>query len=218
MCGRFANSEAIPVMRATFDADGIEVPWSPSWNITPTRQIPVLIQDQRSRQLGLMRWGWNPDALGGRLLVNCRGEEAHTKRMFQAPLENRRCLIPATAFYEWRPAALAKTKPTPFAFAPRAGALFAIAGLWLPRIDADGTRSGAVILLTVPANHVVAPIHDRMPLVIGREQAAAWLTDPEAARDLITTPPAEAWMSWRIGQAIGDVRRDGPEIAADVGE
>ncbi|GDY13285.1 DUF159 family protein [Planctomycetota bacterium] len=218
MCGRFANSETIPVMRATFASEGNEVPWSPSWNITPTRQIPVLIQDQRSRRLGLMRWGWNPDALGGRLLVNCRGDEAHAKRMFQAPLENRRCLIPATAFYEWRPAAQAKAKPTPFAFAPRAGGLFAIAGLWLPRIDADGTRSGAVILMTVPANDVVAPVHDRMPLVIGREQAAAWLTDPEAARDLIITPPAEAWMSWRIGQAIGDVRRDGPEIAADVGE
>ena len=205
-------------MRATFDADGIEVPWSPSWNITPTRQIPVLIQDQRSRRLGLMRWGWNPDALGGRLLVNCRGEEAHAKRMFQSSLATRRCLIPATAFYEWRPAAQAKAKPTPFAFAPCAGGLFAIAGLWSLRIAADGTRGGEVILMTVPANSVVAPVHERMPLVIGREQTGAWLTDPASAQDLITTPPAEAWRSWPISQAIGDVRRDGPVIAAEVNE
>ena len=70
MCGRFANSESIPVMRQHFGATGPEVDWSPSWNVCPTRQIPVLLGGRSSRRLGLMRWGWNPHALGGRLLIN----------------------------------------------------------------------------------------------------------------------------------------------------
>lgn len=152
MCGRFANSETIPAMRAHFAAEGTEIAWTASWNITPTRNIPVLIQDLRSRRLGLMRWGWNPAALGGRLLINCRGEEAHQKRLFTETLIHRRCLVPATLFYEWQPATVPKARPQPFAFADTRSSLFAIAGLWSNRVATDGARIGEVILMTVPAN------------------------------------------------------------------
>jgi putative SOS response-associated peptidase YedK len=83
MCGRFANSETIPVLRRFFDAGGPSADWEPSLNICPTRSIPVLLGGSVGRRIGLMRWGWNPTALAGRLLINCRGEEAHAKRMFQ---------------------------------------------------------------------------------------------------------------------------------------
>ena len=217
MCGRFANAETIPAMRQHFNAGGPEVDWSPSWNICPTQLIPVLLGDRSSRRIGLMRWGWNPDALDGRLLINCRGEEAHAKRMFQEPLIRRRCLVPATAFYEWQPAATPKGRPQPFTFAPAAPGLIAIGGLWVPTVSAEGSKGGSVILMTVPANSAVAPVHDRMPLVIGPDSITDWLdgsTDADAIQALIVPTPAEVWRSWEISRAISDVKRDGPEIQA----
>lgn len=214
MCGRFANNETIPVMRARLDAGGPEVAWSPSWNITPTRDIPVLLGGE-ARRLGLMRWGWNPAALGGRLLINCRGEEAHAKRMFQVPLARRRCLIPATAFYEWRPAPTRAERPAPFTFVQASGEPFAIGGLWSTVAEA-----GQVILMTVPANATVAPVHDRMPLVIGMDQAPAWLdpaTDPGLVQRMIVPSLAASWRSWAISRAISDVHQDGPGIMEPIG-
>lgn len=177
MCGRFANSETIPAMRQHFAAGGQDAAWTPSWNVCPTRPVPVLLGGSTGRRLGLMRWGWNQAALGGRLLINCRGEEAHGKRMFQAPLARRRCIVPATAFYEWQPGTTKNVRPKPFAFAPVAGGLWGIGALWEPTAGPDGQRDGSVILMTVPANERVAPVHDRMPLLIAREHLDAWL-DP----------------------------------------
>jgi putative SOS response-associated peptidase YedK len=211
MCGRYANSETIPVLRRIFAADGADVDWQPSYNITPTRRVPVLLGDQRSCRLGLMRWGWNPPSLGGKLLINCRGEEAHAKRMFARILPRQRCLVPATQFYEWQPPSptlkgRSKIRPRPFAFALRSESPFLIGGLW----TAIG-GAGTMILMTTPANGVVAPVHDRMPLIIAPGHAGEWLdpaTDQTRIRSLIA-PDAEArWRSWSIGLGISDVHRD----------
>ncbi|MCK6486979.1 MAG: SOS response-associated peptidase [Planctomycetes bacterium] len=207
MCGRFANSETIPVMRAHFNAGGPDIDWQPSWNVCPTRQIPVLLGDDSSRRIGLMRWGWTPEALNGRLLVNCRGEEAHGKRLFQAALARRRCIAPATGFYEWQPAADKTVRPQPFAFMPPTPGLFGIAGLW----ESVG-GAGAVILMTVPANEVVAPVHDRMPLVIPLAETGRWLTAKVGVSDLLSHAQAMDWRRWPISRVISDVKRDGPVI------
>jgi putative SOS response-associated peptidase YedK len=214
MCGRFANSETIPVMRRHYEATGPQVDWSPSWNICPTRQIPVLLGGTAGRRIGLMRWGWNPNALNGRLLINCRGEEAHAKRMFQEPLARRRCVVPATAFYEWQPGPTKSTRPQPFAFVPANGGLISLGALWEPVGQGD-SRSGAVILMTVPANDLVAPVHDRMPLVIPPTDLDGWL-DPDVstrkAQGLLVPSPPALWRSWAISRAISTIGRDGPEI------
>ena len=221
MCGRFANSETIPVMRRHYEAAGPEVDWSPSWNICPTRQIPVLLGGKTGRRIGLMRWGWNPTALNGRLLINCRGEEAHAKRMFQEPLARRRCVVPATAFYEWQPGLTKSTRPQPFAFEPVVGGLWGIGGLWEPAPGADSQRGGSVILMTVPANERVAPVHDRMPLLIPLDRLDPWL-DPAVAAAVVqpwlVPSPADAWRSWPISRTISDVKRDGPEIMAPLSQ
>ena len=210
MCGRFANSESVPVLRRIFAADGPDVDWQPSYNITPTRHVPVLLGDQRSRRLGLMRWGWNPASLGGKLLINCRGEEAHAKRMFDRILPKQRCLVPATQFYEWQPPPTlkgrSKIRPLPFAFALKAESPFLIGGLWTASAGA-----GSMILMTTPANGVVAPVHDRMPLIIAPEHAGEWLdpaTDGTRIRSLIAPDAENRWRSWPVGLGISDVHRD----------
>jgi putative SOS response-associated peptidase YedK len=85
----------------------------------------------------------------------------------------------------------------------------------MPTQAADGAKGGSVILMTVPANGAVSPVHDRMPLVIGPDQAAAWLdpgSEVSLIRPLISPSLASRWNSWPIGRDISDVHRDGPEI------
>jgi putative SOS response-associated peptidase YedK len=219
MCGRYANTETIPAMRKAFQAAGPEVAWAPSWNICPTRSVPVLLGGGAGRRIGLMRWGWNPPALDGRLLINCRGEEAHRKRMFLEPFARRRCVVPATAFYEWQPAAAKSARPQPYAFVPEPVGLWAIGALWEPRPDPDGRPGGAVILLTVPANERIAPVHDRMPMRVLPEHLDAWL-DPSvpatAVQPWLAPSPAAEWRAWPIGRGISDVHRDDPGLAEPI--
>ena len=211
MCGRFVNEAGVEVMRQRYGASGPAIDWTPSWNITPTRMIPVLLGGSRGRRLGLMHWGWHTPVLGGRLLVNCRGEEAHAKPLFRTVLSARRCVVPATAFYEWKPAAMRGARAQPFAFAPRSPGIVSIGGLWTPLSEG----AGVVILMTVPANSVVAPVHDRMPLIVADEDLDRWLDPSTALPDaqrLIIADAAESWQSWPVSRAVSDVRQDGPEL------
>ena len=206
-------------MRQRYGAQGPAIDWTPSWNITPTRHIPVLLGGARGRRLGLMHWGWHPPAIGGRLLVNCRGEEAHGKALFRDVLPRRRCLVPASAFYEWQPATERGQRPQPYAFATVTGDMVLIGALWMPASSVGVVHGdacpGAVILMTIPANKTVAPVHDRMPLIIGDADMDRWLdpyTDLAVARQLIGTDADDHWRSWPVSRAVSDVKQDAPDL------
>lgn len=192
--------------------------WQPTYNAAPTQRHPVVIQDFASRRLGLMQWGWKPDFLKGRLLVNARGEEAISKRTFQEALAKRRCIVPATVFYEWLERSDGPNLP--HAFARQDRALFAIAGLWQP--VGDGIeRIGQFILLTVQANPVVAPVHHRMAAMLRQEDEARWLdpaTDAHGAHELLKPYAAEAMAGWPVSLAVNSVRRTDADLVAPVGE
>lgn len=191
--------------------------WHPTWNAAPTQPLPVVLPDGGARALTLMRWGWRRDftrgddtaaaggAREGQLLVNARGEEAAGKRTWREALRTRRCLVPATAFYEWKEASR-----QPWAFTRSDRGPFAIAGLWEP--DGEG---GAFILLTTVANAVVAPVHHRMACIVPREAHDAWL-DPQtpaaAVAALIAPYPATAMRAWPVGTAVNRVANDGARL------
>ena len=219
MCGRFSNSLTLSEQRRLLQATGPDLDWAPSWNICPTQQTPVMLGGASGRRLGLMRWGWNPVPLGGRLLINARGEEVHQKPLFRDARERRRCILPASGFYEWQPATTKQERPQPYAFAQPGTPILAIAGLWEMAPVEDGGKQGRAILLTVPANDLVAPIHDRMPLVLGPEAWDQWL-DPslplEAVMPLIQTSEAVAWRTWKVDRALSTTSRNGPEAVAPL--
>lgn len=221
MCGRFSISLTLSEQRRLLQATGADADWTPSWNVCPTTQIPVMLGDDRGRRLGLMRWGWNPASIKGRLLINARAEEAHEKPTFRDPWERRRCLIPATAFYEWKPAATKGDRPQPFSFAHRDEPLFTIGGLWETVTGSDGAKRGQAILLTVPANARVGVVHDRMPLVIDSDERDQWLSPSAgtaAARSLIVTSDDALWNSHRISNTISDVHRTDSSVADPVAD
>jgi putative SOS response-associated peptidase YedK len=192
MCGRFANAETIPVIAARWSAavaDGAQA-WEPEADIRPTQRVPVLLDGpaERPRRLGLMTWGWVRDFATGGRLINARAEGIATKRTFAEAVQHRRCLVPATAWFEWQKVGSSPTPNVKQVLRPERQETWAIAGVW-----ERTSEGGAVVLLTTVAHPSVAKVHDRMPVVIHRDHGGVWLAgDLGSALGLCLPTLAEA--------------------------
>jgi len=174
MCGRFANSETIPVMAARWAAavaDGAEA-WEPEADIRPARRVPVLLEGPagRPRRLGLMTWGWIRGFASSGRLINARAEGIAAKRTFAEALQRRRCLVPATAWFEWQKAGTGPGGGVKHLLQPEGLETWAFAGLWEP-----GQEGASIVLLTTAAHPSIAAIHERMPVVIPSDQGSRWI-------------------------------------------
>lgn len=178
MCGRFENKDSIPRIAAAWSAEvagGVgEDAWSANEDVRPTNVVPMLLEGSgRPRRVGLMRWGWARDFAASGQLINARAEDMAGKRTFAEAVQRRRCLVPATAWFEWQanPAG-PKAKKVKHRLRPAVDGPWALAGLWEP---IPGQQAGAIVVVTVAADPSVAAIHDRMPAIVGLDGAAAWL-------------------------------------------
>lgn len=196
MCGRYALTATPEEVRRLLGYD--ERPnFPPRDDIRPTQPIGVVVLREGARRFTLVRWGfipsWAPDPGAFSLLINARAESAAEKPSFRAAMRHGRCLIPATAFVEWRRSDTGNGPKQPFRIAPAHGGLVAFAGLTETWAGADGSEIDTAAILTVAANATVAPIHDRMPAVIPPAAFAAWLdtahVDAKAAARLLRPAP-----------------------------
>jgi putative SOS response-associated peptidase YedK len=163
MCGRFSLFTPAPDLAGLFDLAGFPE-LAPRYNIAPTQPVATVRAGAAGRELVRLRWGlvapWVKDAKVAP--INARAETAADKPMFRAALRKRRCLIPASGFYEWAVLAGEKRKQ-PYCFRPRdEGRPFAFAGLWECWHGPDGPLESCAILTTA-ANELVRPVHDRHP-------------------------------------------------------
>lgn len=222
MCGRFALFTDPATLGEYFelgappDAALVAV----SYNVTPGRDVAAVRVDRDGvRRLHALRWGlvpfWAKEAAIGHRLVNARLESLADKPAFREALTRRRCLIPASGFYEWaEPAGGGKrARKQPYFVRPRAEPLFAIAGLWerwrgVPAAPL-ATPLESCVIVTTPANDALAPIHDRMPLLIARADFERWLdpstTAGEAAELAARAPALDAWP---VGLGVNDPAND----------
>jgi putative SOS response-associated peptidase YedK len=223
MCGRFTLTNPNPRRLASrFDLDGsFEIDDRPRFNIAPTDPVIALRRSESlaGTEAGVLRWGLVPGAWaegkGQRPLIDARAETVATQPAFRESFEQRRCLIPADGFYEWRQDPEGK-RPVWFSRPGEPGsALFAFAGIWarLGRGDAEPLTSCA--LITCEPNDLVRPVHDRMPVVLDPAVEATWI-DPDAAVDdlleLLRPAPDDALQSRDVGDAVNDNRADGPHL------
>jgi putative SOS response-associated peptidase YedK len=219
MCGRFTLTDPDPrLLRFRFDLrESVEIDQEPRFNIAPTDPVLAVRRERDSgeREAGRLRWGLiphyaDPDDFD-RLLINARVETVAEAPAFRDAFQGRfRCLIPADGFYEWRASEIGKqpiwiTRPgrEPFAFA----------GLWARARRADGSSIHSCTIVTCPPGELVAPIHDRMPVILTREGEAAWL-DPERSVDEVTDllVPTDDLELTEVSDAVNDVRQDGPAL------
>jgi putative SOS response-associated peptidase YedK len=169
------------------------------------------------RRFRLMRWGLLPgfvkDPKQFPTLINARSEEALEKPSFRHAMRFRRCLVPADGFYEWTGP---KGKRRPFLLRPREAQLIAFAGIYERWRDGGGVEIDTVAILTCPANLTIAPLHDRMPVVLPLEHFAAWLdvkgTPAETAASLLQPAPDELLEAIEMHPKINDSKRDEPGI------
>lgn len=205
-----------------FDSSGGE-DWNPRYNIAPTQPVPIVRQHPKepNRVLSLVRWGlipsWAKDMSGSAGMINARSETAATKPAFRDPMKFRRCLVPADGFYEWGRTESAKQ---PFCFEVNDGELFAFAGLWDRWRDPSGQWIKSCSILTTTPNAVTAAVHDRMPVILKRNDCDLWLdpgmTDVEALSDLLKPFDARSMRSYPVSSRINQVQNDDPACSAPV--
>lgn len=217
MCGRYTLTDPDPrLLRFRFGlTESAEIEQEPRFNVAPTDPVlAVRLNDEGEREPGVLRWGLIPhyaDADGfDRLLINARGETVAEAPAFRDAFQTHRCLILADGFYEWRAEETGKkpvwiTRPSrePFAFA----------GVWAAAKRGDGSAIHSCAIVTCEPGEVVAPIHDRMPVILDQEGEATWLA-PEAKPDdlLELLAPTDALEVTEVSDAVNDVRQDGPAL------
>jgi putative SOS response-associated peptidase YedK len=152
---------------------------APSDNVKPTQAVPVIVQRDGMRELATMRWGlippWAKDAAIASTTFNARAETVADKPSFRHAFRRRRCLVPATGFYEWQQEGRRKV---PYEFVVGDGELFAFAGLYESWRDPQGELLHTYTIITTTPNEIVAPVQNRMPVILQRIHEAVWL-DPQ---------------------------------------
>ncbi len=216
MCGRYAITTAPEAIRALFRYR--EQPnFPPRYNVAPTQPIPIVRLHEGNRQFALMRWGllpsWVKDPKAFTLLINARGESAIDKPAFRAAMKYRRCLIPADGFYEWKPVAGRKQ---PYYVRLKSGAPMALAGLWETWVGPNGEELDTAAIVTTRANSLLAPIHDRMPVIVPPEAFDLWLNtaevDAETAAALIAPAPGDLLEAYEVSTAVNRTANDNAKL------
>jgi len=192
-------------------------------NVAPTQPVPIILQNPKEprRELSLVRWGlvpsWAHDSSGAARMINARSETAATKPAVRDALKFRRCLIPADGFYEWQKTG--KTKQ-PYCFEVNEGKLFAFAGIWDRWKDASGETVETISILTTTPSVVTSAVHDRMPVILDRDNYDLWLDpgmrDVTAVSELLKPCNARLMRCYPVSTRINHVANDDEECSRPV--
>jgi putative SOS response-associated peptidase YedK len=225
MCGRFTLTSPFEAAAALFDAapDGAHRPSAgPRWNICPTQGVDAVIAGPGgARRLTTLRWGfiprWYARPDGGPLLINARSETIAEKPAFRDACRARRCLIPATGFYEWQPPSLSGGRgKVPHHIHPRDGGLFAFAGVWEAWRAPDGTEIVACAMVTAAAGPDMARLHHREPVRIDPADFALWLGEAgRGAATLMHAAPDGWFAAHPVSPRINGIRANDPLLAKE---
>jgi putative SOS response-associated peptidase YedK len=222
VCGRFGLFVTPEVLEEYFSlTEPVAVRLEPRYNLTPGQAVAVVREHEGRRRVDALRWGlvpfWAKDATIGRRLINARLDSVATKPAFREAWRRRRCLIPASGVYEWSEPRGGRRRP--HFVTPSSEPLFALAGLWERWRAPGGERLETCVIVTVEACRTLAPIHDRMPLLIPRHAQVLWL-DPRSGVDealaLARNPPALAVHA--VGFGVNDPKNDDETLIAPIAD
>jgi putative SOS response-associated peptidase YedK len=234
MCGRARLSSDVSEIKLVFSIPPHRpTPNVPAnWNAAPTEDLPVVRYDAKAgeRSLDMLRWGlvpyWAKDIKIGFSTINAKAESIETKPAFREAFRRRRCLVAIDSFYEWQKRGgdeLGGDKrgdKQPYAVALAEGRLMALAGLWENWRSPDGEWLRSCTIVTTAANDLLAPLHDRMPVILDRPAWPAWLgeaaADAERLKALLVPYPAERMVIWPVSKRVGNVKNKDPGLVEPV--
>lgn len=221
MCGRFAQYSDPDAIARHFDVETDLQP-EPRYNVAPTQPVlAVRLREGGQRELTRLRWGlipfWSNGPNNRYSMINARAETVASKPAYRAAFARRRCLIPADAFYEWQPGRNAKT---PYAIRRKDQQLFAMAGLWEHWEGEDGSVIQSCTIIVTESNALLAPIHDRMPVILDPSDYGTWLGPPSADQGrmqaLLKPANPTGWEAFPISRSVNKPSNDSPELLEPV--
>jgi putative SOS response-associated peptidase YedK len=216
MCGRFVQYSDPDLYAETFDL-GRVCAASPRYNVAPSQDVlAVRLASDGVRELIPLRWGlvpaWSKGPDTRYSMINARAETVADKPAYRHAFRQRRCLIPSEGFYEWR---VTPTGKQPCLIRRADGVPFAIAGLWETWQGGVSALQTCTIVVS-GANTLVAPVHDRMPVIIQPYDYATWLDPHNSDRTVLTAllRPADpaGWVLYPVSQRVNSPRTEGPDL------
>jgi len=213
MCGRFTFASEFHELLSTWGLINPGWSWGPRYNVAPGQLIPVIMGSGDDRQVELLKWGlvpfWAKDPSTGYKMINARSESVFEKPAFKKLILRKRCLIPADGLYEWQRTDNGKV---PYRIVLTDRTLFAFAGLYDVWRTPSGEDMGTCTILTTVPNELMAKIHDRMPVILDRDQEDTWLSKHEVPRLVLETYmrpyPAEKMKAYVVSKEVGNVAND----------
>lgn len=213
MCGRFTITLEPAFFQQELDLGNLPSEWVPRYNAAPGQSIPI-VRESKSRDVVMLRWGlvpfWAKDISIGYKLINARSETLQEKSSFKNAFKNRRCLILADGFYEWQQPAAKGAPKAPFRFMLKDSQPFTFAGLWESWHSPENEEIQSCTIITCEPNPLLAQIHNRMPVILDRNNCWEWLADkPEnELSELLKPYPADAMKGYPVGQLVNNPRVD----------
>ncbi|MCU0400322.1 MAG: SOS response-associated peptidase [Algoriphagus sp.] len=215
MCGRYSLNKSKIELEERFQAEML-ADFKPRYNIAPTQLVPVITSDS-PKGFSFFYWGITPDFGQNKpvaqKLINARAESVNEKISFKGSFQRRRCLIPADGFFEWKK--LGKKTKIPYRFALREEEIFSFAGIWEEYETVSGESQHTFLILTTTPNELVEEVHDRMPVILKRDQEKKWLDKYTSEGDLakmLNAYPAELMQSYTVSPLVNSVLNDSPSI------
>ncbi|RYH03577.1 SOS response-associated peptidase [Salipiger sp. IMCC34102] len=219
MCGRMAITLPHQAMTEVFEATASnDLPDVPNYNVCPTVQVHAVTSAEGTRRLRSMRWGfvphWYDTPTDGPLIINARSETVAKKPAFREAVRARRCLIVASGFYEWK-----REKgetPQPWYVTRVDGGPMVFAGIWQDWARGETALTGCAVV-TCEANADMAPIHDRLPVILDPADWPLWLGEAGHGAAPLMRPAGKGTLSFRrVSTAVNSNRAQGPDLIAQV--
>lgn len=221
MCGRYASFLPAEAIARLFNTVNPVPNVAASWNVCPTQQAMVIRRHPETgeRHLNLLTWGfipsWSkqPTKPGP---VNARAETVANSGMFREAFKARRCIVPADVFYEWR---VIEGGKQPYAIARQDNAPLAFAGIWEGIRLPDGSVTRTFAIVTTTANHDIAALHERMPVILEPSDWPAWLGDTDINPATLLRPSPDGTLrSWPVSRQVNAPRNNDPKLLDELEE
>lgn len=218
MCGRYGFT-LIAGVWSRYEIEAPPTHINSRYNIAPS-QDAVVVTRNSPKKAQLMQFGllpfWAKENKG--YVINARSESIFEKTMFKKAIFERRCLIPASFFFEWQRANSVKIH---YAFKLNDEEVFSFAGIWGEN-EIDGKKFMSFAIITTGPNEIMKTVHDRMPVILSRDEEDAWLdpdmVEEERIKEFLDPYPSEEMKSWRVGTLVNKPQNDFKEILIPVKE
>lgn len=221
MCGRFTIAFDEGNLKQRFDLEEIPFPFAQRYNVAPGQFIPAIIGDKGTRRIGQLRWGlvpsWAKDEKLAYSMINAKAETVREKPAFRNLFVRKRCIIPADSFFEWKQTDKGKQ---PMRIMMKDADIFAFAGLYDTWEAPNGEKISTCTIITTKPNEIVSDIHDRMPVILKREDEPIWLDrerfDADLLQSLLIPFDATEMRAYPVSSIVGNAKNERPECIREI--